>query len=44
MRSRTAVLAGLLAIAPLAAQSADFVVWCHKGYYAEEGDATLSWR
>ena len=39
MRSRTAVLAALLAIAPLAAQSADLVVWWDKGYYAEEGDA-----
>jgi multiple sugar transport system substrate-binding protein len=39
MRSRTAVLAALLTIAPLAAQSADLVVWWDEGYYAEEGEA-----
>ena len=39
MRSRTAVLAAMLAMAPLGAQAADLVVWWEEGYYAEEDEA-----
>jgi multiple sugar transport system substrate-binding protein len=39
MRSRTALLAAMLAIAPLGAQAADLVVWWDEGYYAEEDAA-----
>ena len=39
MRSRTAVFAAMLAIAPLGARAADLVVWWDEGYYAEEDTA-----
>ena len=39
MRSRTAVLAAMLAMAPLRAQAADLVVWWEKGYNPEEDKA-----
>ena len=39
MRSRTAVFAAMLAIAPLGARAADLVVWWDEGYYAEEDQA-----
>ena len=39
MRSRTAVLAAMLAMAPLGAQAADLVVWWDEGYYAQEHEA-----
>ena len=40
MRSRTAVFAAMLAIAPLGAKAADLVVWWQEGFYAQE-DAAL---
>jgi multiple sugar transport system substrate-binding protein len=39
MRSRTAVLAAMLAIAPLGARAADLVVWWEKGFYDQEDEA-----
>ena len=39
MRSRTAVLAAMLALAPLGARAADLVVWWEKGYYPQEDEA-----
>ena len=39
-RIRTAVLAAVLAIAPLGARAADLVVWWEQGYNPEE-DAAL---
>ena len=39
MRSRTAILAAMLAMAPLGANGADLVVWWDEGYYAEEDEA-----
>ena len=39
MRSRTAVLAAMLAMAPLGARAADLVVWWEEGLYAEEDAA-----
>ena len=39
MRSRTAVLASALALAPLGAQGADLVVWWEEGQAAEEDEA-----
>jgi Bacterial extracellular solute-binding protein len=39
MRSRTAVLAAILATAPLGARAADLVVWWDEGFYAEEAEA-----
>jgi hypothetical protein len=39
MRSRTAVLAAMLAMAPLGAHAADLVVWWKKGLYPQEDDA-----
>ena len=36
MRSRTAILAAMLAMAPLRAESADLVVWWDKAYYPQE--------
>jgi hypothetical protein len=39
MRSRTAVLAAMLAIAPLEAKAADLVVWWDEPWYAEEEEA-----
>jgi ABC-type glycerol-3-phosphate transport system substrate-binding protein len=39
MRSRTAVLAAMLAIMPIGARSADLVVWWEEGYYAQEDEA-----
>jgi multiple sugar transport system substrate-binding protein len=39
MRSRTAVLAAMLAMAPLGAQAADLVVWWEKGFYPEQDKA-----
>jgi hypothetical protein len=39
MRSRTAVLAAMLAIAPLGAKAADFVVWWEEGLYPREDAA-----
>ena len=39
MRSRTAVLAAMLAMAPLGATAADLVVWWEKGFNPEEDAA-----
>jgi multiple sugar transport system substrate-binding protein len=39
MRSRTAVLAAMLAMAPFGARAADLVIWWEEGYYAEEDAA-----
>ena len=39
MRSRTAVLAAMLAMAPLGAKAADLVVWWEKGFYPQEDEA-----
>jgi multiple sugar transport system substrate-binding protein len=39
MRSRTAVLAAILATTPLGADAADLVVWWDEGFYAEEAKA-----
>ena len=39
MRSRTAVLAAMLAMAPLGARAADLVVWWDEGRNAEEREA-----
>ena len=39
MRGRNAVLAAMLAMAPLGAQGADLVVWWDEPYYAEESEA-----
>ena len=39
MRSRTAVFAAMLAMAPLGAQAADLVVWWEEGQAAEEDEA-----
>ena len=39
MRGRNAVLAAMLAMAPLGAQAADLVVWWDEPYYAEESKA-----
>jgi multiple sugar transport system substrate-binding protein len=39
MRSRTAVLAAMLIMAPLGAQAADLVVWWEKGYDDQENEA-----
>ena len=39
MRSRTAVLATMLIMAPLGAQAADLVVWWEKGYDDQENEA-----
>jgi multiple sugar transport system substrate-binding protein len=39
MCSRGAVLAAMLAMAPLDANGADLVVWWEKGFYAKEDDA-----
>jgi multiple sugar transport system substrate-binding protein len=39
MRSRTAVLAAMLAIAPLEAKAADLVVWWDKASNAQEDEA-----
>jgi multiple sugar transport system substrate-binding protein len=39
MRSRTAVFAATLAMAPLGAEAADLVVWWEKGQYAQEDEA-----
>jgi multiple sugar transport system substrate-binding protein len=39
MRSRTAILAAMLAMAPLGAKGADLVVWWDEGYYPEERQA-----
>ena len=41
MRSRTAVLAAMLVMAPLGVKATDLVVWWEKGYYAQE-DAALA--
>jgi multiple sugar transport system substrate-binding protein len=39
MRARIAILAAMLAIAPLGAKAADLVVWWEKGYYEQEDEA-----
>jgi multiple sugar transport system substrate-binding protein len=39
MRSRNAIFAAMLAMSPLGAQAADFVVWWEKGYYPQEDEA-----
>ncbi len=39
MRSRTGVLAAILATAPLGARAADLVLWWDEGFYAEEAEA-----
>ena len=39
MRSRTAVLALAIAVAPLGAQAADLVVWWEQGFYPQEDEA-----
>ena len=39
MRSRTAVLATMLAMAPLGAHAADLVVWWEEGFYPQEDEA-----
>jgi multiple sugar transport system substrate-binding protein len=39
MRSRTAILGAMLAIAPLGAQAADLVVWWEKGWNPQEDEA-----
>jgi multiple sugar transport system substrate-binding protein len=39
MRSRTAVFAATLAMAPLGAEAADLVVWWEKGWYPQEDEA-----
>jgi multiple sugar transport system substrate-binding protein len=39
MRSRTAVFAAMLVVAPLGAQAADPVVWWEKGFYPQEDEA-----
>jgi multiple sugar transport system substrate-binding protein len=39
MRSRTAFLAAMLAMAPLGARAADLVVWWDEGYYPQEDEA-----
>ena len=39
MRSRTAVFAAMLAMAPLGAKAADLVVWWEKGLYPQEDEA-----
>ena len=37
MRSRTAVLAAMLAMAPLGAKAADLVICWEKAFYPQEG-------
>jgi hypothetical protein len=37
--SRTAVLAAMLAMAPLGAEAADLVICWEKGFYPQEGEA-----
>jgi multiple sugar transport system substrate-binding protein len=39
MRSGTAVLAAMLAMAPLGARAADLVVWWEQGFYPQEDEA-----
>jgi multiple sugar transport system substrate-binding protein len=39
MRSRTAVLAAMLAMAPLGAEAADLVVWWEQGFYPQADEA-----
>jgi multiple sugar transport system substrate-binding protein len=39
MRSRTAVFAAMLTLAPLGARAADLVVWWEKGFYPQEDAA-----
>jgi multiple sugar transport system substrate-binding protein len=39
MRSRTAVFAAMLVMAPLGAHAADLVVWWEQGFYAQEDEA-----
>jgi multiple sugar transport system substrate-binding protein len=39
MRSRNAVLAAVLLMAPVGARAGDFVVWWEKGFYAQEDEA-----
>jgi ABC-type glycerol-3-phosphate transport system substrate-binding protein len=39
MRIRIAVLAAMLAMAPLGARGADLVVWWDEGFYPEEAEA-----
>jgi multiple sugar transport system substrate-binding protein len=39
MRSRMAVLAAMLAMAPIRGQAADLVVWWEKGFYPQEDQA-----
>jgi multiple sugar transport system substrate-binding protein len=39
MRSRTAVLVAMLAMAPLRANATDLVVWWEQGFYAQEDEA-----
>jgi ABC-type glycerol-3-phosphate transport system substrate-binding protein len=39
MRSRTAVLALMLAMAPLSAEGADLVVWWEQGFYPQADEA-----
>jgi multiple sugar transport system substrate-binding protein len=39
MRSRAVIVATILAIAPLAAQGADLVIWWEQGFYAQEDEA-----
>ena len=39
LRSRTAVFAAMLAMAPIRGQAADLVVWREKGFYAQEDEA-----
>jgi multiple sugar transport system substrate-binding protein len=39
MRSRTPVLAAMLAMTPLGAQAADLVVWWEKGFTVQEDEA-----
>jgi multiple sugar transport system substrate-binding protein len=39
VRRQVIVLAAALAMAPLGAQAADFVVWWEKGFYPQEDEA-----
>jgi multiple sugar transport system substrate-binding protein len=39
MRSRTAVLAAMLAMMPTGARGADLVVWWEEGFYPQEDEA-----
>jgi ABC-type glycerol-3-phosphate transport system substrate-binding protein len=39
MRSRAAVIAAAIVMAPLGAWGADLVVWWEKGFYAQEDEA-----